>query len=245
MCIKSYNGIRTICSERIHILPNNLTDQAYAKILSRIIDLDYVPGQKISEKNIESDIGIGRTPVREAILRLKQGGLITVIPQSGTYVSLIELNRVNDAIFSRRNLESSILQEAAQQDFSEIEKNRLDHLYEELINAAQEHNISAFFKYFDQIHRSYYVNSNHKMIWNWMENINIYFYRIIVLNLKADQVSWQQIIEYEKQIMKAITNKDSKKVAEMLSKEMTINEDREHGLINAYPDYFDLKEVNE
>lgn len=59
---------------------NTLTDQAYRQILSRIVDLNYVPGQKISEKNIEEEIGIGRTPVREALLHLKQVGLINVIP---------------------------------------------------------------------------------------------------------------------------------------------------------------------
>ena len=46
-----------------------------------------MPGQKISEKDIKTDIGIVRTPVREAILRLKQEGLINVIPKSGTYIS--------------------------------------------------------------------------------------------------------------------------------------------------------------
>ena len=56
-----------------------------------------MPGQKISEKDIKTDIEIVRTPVREAILRLKQEGLINVIPKSGTYISLIELDRVHDA----------------------------------------------------------------------------------------------------------------------------------------------------
>ena len=86
-------------------MTDNLTRQAYNKILTKIIDLDYMPGQKISEKDIKTDIEIVRTPVREAILRLKQEGLINVIPKSGTYISLIELDRVNDALYLRRNLE--------------------------------------------------------------------------------------------------------------------------------------------
>lgn len=222
-------------------MPNNLTDQAYSKIIQRIINLDYVPGQKISEKNIEQDLGIGRTPVREAILRVKQGGLITVVPQSGTYVSLIELNRVNDALFSRRNLEAAVLKEACKTDFSQITKNRLFHLHYELEEAAKEHDIYSFFSFFDQLHKSYYTNSNHEMIWAWIQNINMYFYRIIVLNLKANQVSWQKVVEDEKAVLDAIINKDEAKIPDLLDEEMNFSMKREQGLIDSYPEYFDLQ----
>ena len=73
---------------------NDLTGQAYDLILKKIIDAEYEPGQKISEKKIEEDLQIGRTPVREALLQLRQESLINVIPQSGTYISKIDLKDV-------------------------------------------------------------------------------------------------------------------------------------------------------
>lgn len=220
---------------------NNLTDQAYLKILNKIIDLDYEPGKKISEKNVEKDLGIGRTPVREALLRLKQAGLINVVPQSGTYVSLIELNRVADAIFLRRNLEAAIMQEACHIDFSKIEYDRMLHLIEEQNQALKEDSISIFFNYFDQFHEQFFIKTNHPMIWKWLSDINIYFYRLVVLSLKTDQVNWHQVIDYDKRILEAVMNKNEKEVAEFFDAEITISPAREKALILQYRDYFDLK----
>ena len=58
---------------------NNLTSKAYDVILQKIISAEYKPGQKISEKKIEEDVNIGRTPVREALLQLRQEKLINVL----------------------------------------------------------------------------------------------------------------------------------------------------------------------
>lgn len=92
---------------------SNLTDQAYDRISQKIIKTIYKPGSKISEKAIESDLKIGRTPIREALLRLKQEQLIEVIPQSGTYISKIDLKSVLDARFVRTSIEQQVMKEAA------------------------------------------------------------------------------------------------------------------------------------
>ncbi|WP_416411271.1 GntR family transcriptional regulator [Lactococcus lactis] len=47
----------------------NLQNQAYNQITGKILRNEYRPGQKISQKNIEIDLQLGRTPVREALLR--------------------------------------------------------------------------------------------------------------------------------------------------------------------------------
>lgn len=222
-------------------MTTNLTDTAYQGILSKIIDLDYSPGEKISEKRIEKDLNIGRTPVREAILHLKQQGLINVVPQSGTYVSLIELNRVSDALDVRRDIELSILQQASKKDFAEIEQNRLNQLIEEEKNAVKDQNISDFFKYYDSFHEIFYKYTNHPIIWNWLQSINIYFYRIIVLNLKTDQLSWQHVIETEEKILNAVINHKSDKIPDLLSYELMLSEEKKKVLIDSHPEYFDLK----
>ena len=199
-----------------------------------------MPGQKISEKDIKTDIGIGRTPVREAILRLKQEGLINVIPKSGTYISLIELDRVNDALYLRRNLELPVLQEACCCTLSEEEILVSKQLIEKQEQALKCDDFSLFFKYFDQFHQMFYTVTEHPMVWKWLISINIYFYRIIVLNLKKNPDYKIRIVNYDKAILKAIINKVPHEVTDCIESGMIINVEKEHLLIRHYYKYFDL-----
>jgi DNA-binding GntR family transcriptional regulator len=71
---------------------NNLSGLAYKHISDELLNGQLTPGQKISEPALAKKLGISRTPVREAIQRLSNEGLLKQIPSSGTYVA--ETNRV-------------------------------------------------------------------------------------------------------------------------------------------------------
>lgn len=58
-------------------------------------------------------LNISRTPIREAILRLKNDGLMMTVPQSGTYVTKISLSSALNARFVRQSVERSVVSEAA------------------------------------------------------------------------------------------------------------------------------------
>ncbi|MDU6522850.1 MAG: GntR family transcriptional regulator, partial [Enterococcus sp.] len=72
-------------------MENSLQSQAYQSIRKKIIYSDLEPGKKISEKGLEGMFNIGRTPIRESLIQLRQQELVYTIPQSGTYVSQIDL----------------------------------------------------------------------------------------------------------------------------------------------------------
>lgn len=55
------------------------------------MNLDLYPGQQVSDKQFEEEIGVSRTPVREAMLRLRRDDMLYSLPQSGTYVTRIDL----------------------------------------------------------------------------------------------------------------------------------------------------------
>ncbi|MEA4816450.1 MAG: GntR family transcriptional regulator [Lachnospiraceae bacterium] len=64
-------------------------DLAYTTIRSMIADKKILPGQQIVEGNIASQLGISRTPVREALRRLQEEGLIELIPNKGSYLKIV------------------------------------------------------------------------------------------------------------------------------------------------------------
>ncbi|MCK5173627.1 MAG: GntR family transcriptional regulator [Planctomycetes bacterium] len=65
----------------------NLSDAAYRHISDKLLKHELIPGQKISEPVLAKELGFSRTPVREAIQRLQNEGLLHQIPSSGTYVA--------------------------------------------------------------------------------------------------------------------------------------------------------------
>ena len=62
---------------------NNLSDFAYKHISDELLNGELIPGQKISEPALAKKLGISRTPVREAIQRLKNEGLLQQVPPAG------------------------------------------------------------------------------------------------------------------------------------------------------------------
>jgi GntR family transcriptional regulator, rspAB operon transcriptional repressor len=82
-----------------------LTDDIYDRLRSMIIALELGPGETLNEKELCARFGVSRTPVREAMLRLSEQGLVMIAPQHGTFVSGIDPEAVRQAQFLRENLE--------------------------------------------------------------------------------------------------------------------------------------------
>src|SRR3954469_16297172 len=67
----------------------SLADQAYYAIRELIVSLDFAPGDPISERDLTDRLGIGRTPIREALRQLSQEKLVEVFPRRGMFVTTV------------------------------------------------------------------------------------------------------------------------------------------------------------
>src|ERR671938_1085574 len=79
--------------------------QVYAALRDAIIRAELAPGRQLSENELAAWLGVSRTPVREALVRLRDERLVAIVPQLGTYVSRISPQAVSDAHFIREALE--------------------------------------------------------------------------------------------------------------------------------------------
>lgn len=79
-----------------------------------ILSLRLRPGDALSEKVLTARFGVSRTPVREALMRLSEEGLVDVFPQSGTYVALIPISSLPEAVVIRQALEGAAVALAAE-----------------------------------------------------------------------------------------------------------------------------------
>jgi DNA-binding GntR family transcriptional regulator len=86
----------------------------YSDLRGQLVSLQRRPGEVISEAEIALSYGVSRTPVREAILKLSDEGLLEIFPQSGIFVSRIPVAALPEAIIIRKALEETTARLAAQ-----------------------------------------------------------------------------------------------------------------------------------
>ncbi len=86
-------------------LDSSLTDKAYREIEEQIVTLRLQPGQVLSESGLAKHLGIGRTPVREALQHLAREGLVTILPRRGVIVSEINIRNQLELLRLRREIE--------------------------------------------------------------------------------------------------------------------------------------------
>src|ERR1700680_1824798 len=86
----------------------------YSDLRAEMVSLRRRPGEAISEAEIALSYGVSRTPVREAILKLSDEGLVEIFPQSGIFVSRIPLAALPEAIIIRKALEETTARLAAE-----------------------------------------------------------------------------------------------------------------------------------
>ena len=91
----------------------SLTDRAYAEIEELIITLKLAPGSAVSESDLQTWLGIGRTPIREALHRLAREKLVTILPRRGIIVSAIDIRQQLLLLELRREIERLIARSAA------------------------------------------------------------------------------------------------------------------------------------
>ena len=84
-------------------------EQAYQTIRSRIITMELKPGDPLNDRELAEQMGISRTPMREALIMLNIAHMVDIKPQSGTHVAPIELKRMELEQFARFTLEKEIL----------------------------------------------------------------------------------------------------------------------------------------
>lgn len=82
----------------------------YEKLLVEIIGLKIEPGERLKEEAVSARFGLSRTPIRDVLKKLEFDGLLTVKPQSGSYVTKIDLTGISDTIYIRASVEYSVLQ---------------------------------------------------------------------------------------------------------------------------------------
>lgn len=159
--------------EHVKIVTNNkktLGAAAYDKVYRKIISLEYEPGQRLEENQLVKQLGIGRTPIREALLNLSADMMVESQPNKGFVVSPITIQKTKAAFTALKILELGVASLAVQRDVThylsqmEIANQSLKDVMEKMNILRLVEANSAFHSYFAHCsNNEYLIQSLHKV----------------------------------------------------------------------------------
>ena len=123
----------------------SLTDQAYSTLEEMIVTLKLPPGAAVSEAGLSDALGIGRTPIREALQRLARERLVAIFPRRGIFVTDINVTSQLRLLEVRRELERLIARSAARRATDE-ERRRFEEVAARFQESARVNDDVAFMR---------------------------------------------------------------------------------------------------
>src|ERR671938_925969 len=115
LAVSAYDfGVTAVPLDLDSTAPTSLADKAYVAIRDRLIMLAIRPGDPINDDDLAQDLGVGRTPVREALKRLEVDRLVVSYPRRGTFATGMDISDLGHISEIRAQLEPLAARRAAE-----------------------------------------------------------------------------------------------------------------------------------
>lgn len=218
--------------------PNTSVDRIYADLHRRITNLELPPGAQLTRTELCKEYDVSQTPVREALLRLEQIGLIKVRPQSGTEVSYIDVQQLKQNHFLREALEFEVVRRLALQHDNEV----LSHLtslvdmQEQLIEGDAE-DINLFSKLDRLFHSSMFDAVGQSQLHELICSRSGHMDRIRRLHLPSEG-KVRSVIVSHREIIQGIASGDPIQAADIMREHLSETLSKVEELRNRYPEFF-------
>ncbi|MFX3650371.1 MULTISPECIES: GntR family transcriptional regulator [unclassified Paenibacillus] len=209
---------------------------SYNLLKERILHLELKPGTKISEKEIADELQVSRTPVREAFMKLAEEELLDIIPQSGTIVSHINLEHVEEGRFMREKMEKEIVTLACA-SFPEEYRFRLETNIAMQEVCIGKNNFYRLFELDEEFHQILFQGTGKLRTWKMLQQLNIPFNRLRLLRLAEDS-NLEVIISQHKEIYRLITERKTDQAVQVMEAHLRLVVIEQESIKAKYPHYF-------
>jgi DNA-binding GntR family transcriptional regulator len=165
--------------------------QIFEQLRDMILSLKLVPGTVLSRVKLQKQFGLSSTPIRDALMRLDEEGLVEVFPQSGTIVSLINVPLARQAQFLRRSIEQEVVRVHAEVPDSGLVA-KLREVIDEQSRRAKAKDLERFHEADLGFHKILYDAAGVPDLWALVRKRSVHIDRIRRLHLpiggKATQI---------------------------------------------------------
>lgn len=210
-------------------------EYALRVIRANITSLDLEPGSMVTEKELAEEMGLSRTPVREALMDLAKTKIVEIYPQCGSRISLIDYNLVEESRFLRLVVEKAIVELACNAevplDFSRIEENlRLQQFYLEKGTRAK------LLELDDEFHKELFRICNRMLTYDLTERMSVHFDRVRTMGLMT--IKDVKVVTDHAALLKAIQERQNDEAQRILVKHLSRYKVEEEMIRPKYPNYF-------
>ncbi len=210
-------------------------EYALRTIKENIISLDLAPGSQISENELASEMGLSRTPVREALIELAKVKIVDVRPQKKSTIPLIDYDMVDESRFMRDLLECAVVEldcrMAAPADLERLEENiRIQRLYLDDFYSSQLVTLD------NQFHGMLFDIAKKSQVFALIQNISVHFDRVRTMALSS--VKNGKIVQDHIDIVDAIRRRDPEAARALMETHLNRYDIDAAALRAAYPQYF-------
>jgi GntR family transcriptional regulator, rspAB operon transcriptional repressor len=216
----------------------NIPRQVYELLGEKILSLELKPGESINERRLSEWLGVSRTPIREAIRRLADNGLISIVPHVGTSVALICTKRVQELYLIRTSLECAAVRLAA-----EHFDDKADGLLGELINqhtaTLSEPDYVNHIAIDNEFHRSIAEISGLTLTWGILQQAMGEVTRLRHLSIRLPGRLVQPIEEHIA-ILEALKRKDPDGSQQAMKSHLDRSYQSTLGCLDHYPQYLQV-----
>lgn len=185
-----------------------LADQAYIAIRGLIVSLELAPGAVIDERALIERLGIGRTPVREALRRLAHEQLVEVFPRRGMFVTNVDVRDLARISEVREALEPEAARLAAERA-TEAERDALAELGSSIVRGADLMDLD------ERIHRAIYAAAHNDLLEKTLGEYYVLAHRIWMIALDRNE-ALEEAVETHRNLVLAIINGAGDRAADLM-----------------------------
>jgi DNA-binding GntR family transcriptional regulator len=194
------------------------SEEAYLRIRERIVSLDMRPGSVVHEGRLREELGIGRTPIREALQRLARENLVRSVPHRGTFVTDVNITDLARITEVRVVLEAHTARLAADR-LSAADREGFNHLLE-VLETRPSVDQRELMRLDQQIHRQIYSAARNPFLEATLERYFNLSLRLWYLVLDRD-VSLREALEEHVELLRAILSGDADRAEASMRRHVT------------------------
>ena len=156
--------------------------QIHEILRDRILSVDLVPGTILSRASLQLEFGVSQTPVRDALMRLEEEGIVEVFPQYATVVARIDIGHARQAQFLRLSIELEAVRRLTQETPQQLAK-ELEEILARQRHVASPQTYDLFDTLDKDFHRKIYEYANILNLWSTVRRQSVHLDRLRRLNL--------------------------------------------------------------
>lgn len=208
-------------------------DYALRCLTENILNLELTPGSMVSENELAAQLGLSRTPVREALMALAKVRLVDVYPQRGSAVTLVDYELVEETCFMRRVFEVAVV-EVACKTATEEDKVALKDNVAAQERFLQEGRPEQLMPLDNELHKLLFLIAHKTQMWDMMSSYTLHFDR--VRRMALDPVRNDRNVADHRAIVDAICTGDAAQAKKLMERHLNRYKVDENALRSRYPE---------